>query len=64
MSLAKAIKSYIWWTYERGSRPYDVMVALIILFIFIAPHFIDFRDKPPAPVPHPTTTSTSVPASR
>jgi hypothetical protein len=64
MSLTKAIKSYIWWTYERGSRPYDVMVALIILFIFIAPHFIDFRDKPPAPNAHPIPVSTSVPASK
>jgi hypothetical protein len=58
----KTIKSFIWWTYERGSRPYDFMVALIILFIFLAPRFIDFRDKPPAPNAHPTPVSTSVPA--
>jgi hypothetical protein len=55
----KTIKSFIWWTHERGSRPYDLMVALIILFIFLAPRFIDFRDKPPAPDPHPTSGSVS-----
>ena len=64
MNPLKTIKGYIWWTYERGSFHYDVMVTVILLFIFLAPRLIDFRDKPPAPNPHPTQTSTSVPASR
>ena len=42
------------WTYDRGSFDYDVMVTLILAFIFIAPHFINFKDKPPIPPPHPT----------
>lgn len=25
---------------------YDVMVTVILAFIFISPHYIDFRDKP------------------
>jgi hypothetical protein len=39
-------KRYIFWTYERGSFHYDVMVTLILLFIFISPHVIDFGDRP------------------
>src|SRR5260370_38740301 len=40
------IKGYVFWTYDRGSFHYDVMVTLILAFIFIAPRFIDFKDKP------------------
>lgn len=42
---------YIFWTYERGSFHYDVMVTLILLFLFIAPHVIDFHDRPIPEVP-------------
>ena len=48
------IKSYIWWTYERGSVPYDIMVTLILAFIFITPLFLNFKDKPVERVPHQT----------
>lgn len=37
---------YIFWTYERGSLHYDVMVTLILVFLFAAPRFINFKDKP------------------
>jgi hypothetical protein len=37
---------YFWWTYERGSVHYDVMVTLILIFMFVAPRFIDFKDRP------------------
>lgn len=37
---------YFWWTEERGSIHYDVMVTVILLFLFLAPRFIDFRDRP------------------
>lgn len=40
------LSSYLWWTYERGSVPYDVMVTLILLFLFLGPRFIDFKDRP------------------
>ncbi len=40
------LRNYFWWTYERGSLHYDVMVTLILAFLFISPHFIDFKDKP------------------
>lgn len=43
---AGLLRSYIFWTYERGSLHYDVMVTLILLFLFVSPHFIDFKDRP------------------
>ena len=42
----KTLRSYFWWTYERGSFHYDVMVTLILLFLFLGPRFIDFKDRP------------------
>jgi len=44
--MLKTLRSYFWWTYERGSLHYDVMVTLILLFLFLGPRFIDFKDKP------------------
>jgi hypothetical protein len=40
------LKSYFYWTYSRGSFHYDVMVTLILLFIFVTPHFWNFGDRP------------------
>ena len=40
------LNSYFWWAYERGSFHYDVMVTLILLFLFLSPRFIDFKDRP------------------
>jgi hypothetical protein len=42
----KLLGSYIFWAYERGSAQYDVMVTAILLFMFVSPHFIDYKDKP------------------
>jgi hypothetical protein len=47
----KLLRSYFFWTYERGSFHYDVMVTLILLFLFVSPRFIDFKDKPVTVVP-------------
>jgi hypothetical protein len=47
----KLLKSYFWWTYERGSVHYDVMVTLILLFLFVSPQFIDYGARPVATVP-------------
>jgi hypothetical protein len=44
--LGKLLRSYIFWTYERGSFHYDVMVTLILVFLFVSPHFISFNDRP------------------
>lgn len=45
-TFGQTLKGYFWWTHPRGSVPYDVMVSLILAFIFLAPHWINFRDKP------------------
>ena len=42
----KILKSYFYWTYPRGNVHYDVMVTLILLFIFVTPQLWDFGDKP------------------
>jgi hypothetical protein len=42
----KLIRSYIFWSYERGSFQYDVMVTAILVFMFVSPHFIDYNEKP------------------
>ena len=48
------LKRYFFWTYERGSFHYDVMVTLILAFIFIAPMFVNFGDRPTLHSPHQT----------
>ena len=40
-----AIKRFILWDFPRGSWQYDVMVGLIVAFIFLTPKTI-FRDQP------------------
>jgi hypothetical protein len=40
------LKNYFFWTYERGSFHYDVMVTAILLFLFFSPRFINFKDRP------------------
>ena len=42
----KLIRNYIFWAYERGSFHYDVMVTAILVFMFVSPHLVDFKDKP------------------
>jgi len=45
-SFTEILKSYFYWTYSRGTFHYDVMVTLILLFIFITPHLWNYGDKP------------------
>ena len=40
-----AIYRGLFWTYERGTWQYDVMVALILAFIFLTPRTL-FHDQP------------------
>jgi hypothetical protein len=48
----QTIRGYIWWTHRRGSIHYDVMVSIILLFIFLAPRWVNFNDKPTERNPH------------
>jgi hypothetical protein len=50
----RTIRGYILWSYERGSLHYDIMVTLILLFVFVSPYFINFKDKPVERNPHLT----------
>jgi hypothetical protein len=45
-SFRRVLTSYFYWTYPRGSFHYDVMVTLILLFIFATPHLWDFGARP------------------
>jgi len=42
----RTIRGYILWSYERGSIHYDIMVTLILIFVFLSPRVINFKDKP------------------
>jgi hypothetical protein len=44
--MLKLLKSYVFWTYQRGSLQYDVMVTAILAFMFLTPRFVDFKDRP------------------
>jgi hypothetical protein len=50
----RTIRGYILWSYERGSLHYDIMVTLILLFVFVSPHLINYNDKPVERNPHLT----------
>jgi hypothetical protein len=43
--IKEILKSYFFWTYPRGCFHYDVMVTLILLFIFVTPHLWNYGDK-------------------
>ena len=48
------IRDYILWSHERGTIQYDVMVTLILLFVFVSPYWINYKDKPVEHNPHRT----------
>ena len=44
--MLKLFKSYLFWTYQRGSLHYDVMVTAILVFMFVTPRFFDYKAQP------------------
>ena len=48
------IRDYILWSYERGTIQYDIMVTLILAWVFFSPYWINFKDKPVERNPHRT----------
>ena len=46
-SAANALKRFVLWDYPRAGWQYDVMVGLILAFIFLTPRDL-FRDQPRA----------------
>lgn len=57
----RTIRDYVLWSYERGTIQYDVMVTLILIFVFFSPFWINFNDKPVERNPHPTGVVVIVP---
>lgn len=53
-SIWRTIRGYILWSYERGTIQYNVMVTLILAFVFLTPYWINYKDKPIDRNPHPT----------
>jgi hypothetical protein len=53
-SVWRTIKGFILWSHERGTIQYDVMVTLILLFVFFSPRVINFNDRPVERNPHPS----------
>jgi hypothetical protein len=47
-TVKQILLSYFYWTYPRGSFHYDIMVSLILLFIFLTPQIKgwSYGDKP------------------
>ncbi len=43
--LARTLKNFVFWSPARGSWQYDVVVALILLFVFLTPARF-FHDQP------------------
>jgi len=50
----RTIRSYILWQHERGTLHYDIMVTLILIFVFFSPRLINFNDKPSLRAVHPS----------
>jgi hypothetical protein len=44
--MGKILKSYLFWTYPRGSFHYDVMVTLILAFLFLSPLVVNYHERP------------------
>ncbi len=53
-TVGRTIRDFVLWSYERGTIQYDIMVTLILLFVFISPRVINFQDKPTEHIPQPT----------
>jgi hypothetical protein len=49
VGVGRTIKGYLFWTHERGSFHYDVMVTLILAFIFLTPRIWNYGDHPQLP---------------
>ena len=48
----RTVRGFILWSHERGTVQYDVMVTLILVFVFFSPRLINFNDRPVERNPH------------
>ena len=45
-TLWRGISRVIFWSYERGTIPYDIAVIAIVVFVLFSPYLIHFNDQP------------------
>ena len=45
-ALGRILQRIIFWSYERGTWPYDLMVAAIVIFVLFSPRVIHYSDQP------------------
>lgn len=45
--LLQGIRKTLFWSYERGTLPYDLMVIAVVLWVFVTPR-VWFNDRPQA----------------
>ena len=50
----QTMRGFVFWSHERGTIQYDIMVTLILLFVFLSPVWVNFKDKPVERNPHQT----------
>ena len=63
-SVWRTIRGFILWSHERGTIQYDVMVTLILIFIFLSPRLMNFKDRPVERNSHSTSVLVSLDGSR
>lgn len=52
-TISRVLARIIFWSFERGTWPYDVAVAVIVVFVLLSPRSW-FHDRPPVgPPPNP-----------
>jgi len=49
-ALWRGITRVVFWSYERGTWPYDLMVVAIVVFVLLTPARW-FKDQPPSGAP-------------
>jgi hypothetical protein len=50
----------VFWSFERGTWPYDLAVAAIVAFVLLSPRSW-FQDRPPAPLMETVATAARTP---
>ena len=45
-TLWRIITRTLFWDYDRGTWPYDLMVLAIVLFVLLSPRLIHYSDQP------------------
>lgn len=46
--ILQEVWGFVFWTHDRGGLRYDIMVGLVLAFIFLTPRTF-FRDRPSPP---------------